>query len=379
MNKTMFILGATGFIGRATIQAAQRAGWQIRSLARSAENEKSLLDLGVQPVSGSAENPSGWINEARGCVAIIDLIQPRLPARLGVRQIQQVAAERMSVTRRLLDAIQLIPSPERPLLVSASGLDDLEPDSNGRVNGDSPLRAKPVGFAHIGVPIRRVIERAGIASVFVYFGTVYGPGKTFAHSIFPQLARGQFRIAGRGDNRLPVIHVEDAAQALVHLAGLPRAQLEGRGFILSDGSGVTLSEFMNHAASLMGARRPKTVPRWIAALVAGRIMVETVTRDIQADTDALTRTGFRFRYPSFKEGLPPTLRQLGYVRSDNGSVGVKPPPPAKKRIPLWILLAAGDRMRRGDEPPRFSVERTPSEKDRGRPSDFGRAVSLCSA
>jgi hypothetical protein len=132
-----------------------------------------------------------------------------------------------------------------------------------------------------------------------------------------------------------MVHVDDAARAIVHIAGLPRIQVDGHSFVVSDGSGARFSEFMNHAAELMSARPPGHAPRWLASLVAGRILVEAATRDIATSPDAILRTGFRFRYPSFKEGLPPTLKQLGYLRSDDSGPF---PSPKKTALPVWILL-----------------------------------------
>src|SRR6516164_3760327 len=79
---------------------------------------------------------------------------------------------------------------ERPLLLSVSGVDDLAPDTRGRVDDGSPLRTTPTGFSHVGVPVRRLVEASGVAAAFLHLGTVYGPGKSFAASIFPRLARG---------------------------------------------------------------------------------------------------------------------------------------------------------------------------------------------
>jgi hypothetical protein len=152
--------------------------------------------------------------------AIIDLLQPELLKRIGLRQIRRAAATRHSMTTRLLAALQSIPSSERPLLLSVSGVDDLTLDDRRNVDDDSPLRAQLSGFAYIGVPVRRLIEDSGVACAYVYLGTVYGPGKSFASKIFPQLATAKLRLPGKGASRMAVVHVEDAARALLHIAQL---------------------------------------------------------------------------------------------------------------------------------------------------------------
>jgi hypothetical protein len=61
----------------------------------------------------------------------------------------------------------------------------------------------------------------------------------------------------------------------------------------------------------MGAKRPRRLPGAIAGVVGGPVAVEAMTFDAHADNSALLETGFKFRYPSPREGLPPTLEELG--------------------------------------------------------------------
>ena len=216
------------------------------------------------------------------------------------------------MTRTMLQALQRLPAQEQPIFFSVSGADDLQPDAQSTINERSPLRTHPRGFAHIGIPVRRLVEASGIEATFVYFGNlVYGPGKVFADQYINGLKRGSARIIGKGTNRLPLVHVTDAAHALVHLAGLPRTELAGRTYIAMDGADTTQRELLVDTAAFMGVKQPGAVPAWLAVFVAGSIAVETITLDAHADPSALLATGFRFRYPSHREGVPATLAALG--------------------------------------------------------------------
>src|SRR5262249_17971963 len=146
---------------------------------------------------------------------------------------------------------------ERPLLLSVSGLDDLTPDEAGNIDDRSALQTELSGFAHIGVPIRRLIEASGVASTYAYLGTVYGPGKSFASKIFPQLAAGSLRLPGKGSNGKALAHVEDAAAALIHIATLGRGQVTGRSFVVADGHPTPMADFMAFAAARLGGPLPK--------------------------------------------------------------------------------------------------------------------------
>ena len=323
MQKTLFVLGATGFIGTHFVKNAVAAGLQVQALIRTEGQRAALEALGARCVLGNAQQPAAWIEQVAGAAILIDLVQPALPKRLTLAAIQQVASQRLVMTAAMVEALRTLPAAHRPLWLSASGVDDLTPDADGMVRSSSALSAALRGFAHIGVPIRRLMERHApeIPCAFVYLGTVYGPGKAFADDLFPALQQGRLRLPGRGHNRMAVIHVEDAAAGLVALCARPRAALVQQSFVLTDGHPVTVRDFFGSAAAAMGAPPPRFVPRWIAQLVVGRILVETVTRDAPTvpyfathempETPA-TGPGLRLKYPSYREGLPATLEALGY-------------------------------------------------------------------
>ena len=319
MNKTLFILGGTGFIGQEVVIQAVQAAWHVKALVRSEEGENLLQQVGAHPIVGDIYRPETWRAEARGSTALIDLTQPRFPKRLSRSAMKVLSAERQAMTRAILEALQRLPAEERPIFYSVSGAEDLQPDAQGTISERSPLRTRPQGIAHIGLPVRHLVEAAGIEAAYVYFGNlVYGPGKVFADQYITGLKNGSARVLGKGTNRLPLVHVTDAAGALIHLAGLPRSELAGRTFIVMDGADATQRELLGDTAALMGVKRPATIPAWLAALVAGSIAVETITLDVHADPSALLATGFHFRYPSHRQGVPATLAALGYTPSTNG-------------------------------------------------------------
>lgn len=319
MNRTLFLPGGTGFIGHEVVIQAVQAGWQVKALVRSEEGANKLQQAGAHPVVGDIYRPETWIVAARGCTALIDLTQPKFPKRLSRSAIKALSAERQAMTRAILQALQGLPAEERPIFFSVSGADDLQPDAQGTISERSPQRSHPRGFAHIGLPARRLVEASGIEATSVYFGNlVYGPGKVFADRYITGLKHGSARIIGKGTNRLPLVQVTDAARALVHLAGLSRTELVGHTFIVMDGSDTTQRELLDDTAALMSVKRPRTVPAWLAALVAGSIAVETMTLDVHADPSALLATRFHFRYPSHRQGVPATLAALGYTPTTNG-------------------------------------------------------------
>jgi len=310
MSSDVFLLGGTGFIGREFVTTAVRSGARVRALVRTAEGAAQMEQLGAAPVLGDAAVAGPWIEDVEGAAALIDLVQPRLPDRLGRKAIDAVAADRMQVTGTVVNALRQLPDSRRPLLVSVSGVSELEPDVEGRISHRSAVVKDPAGFARIGVPVRRAIEDSGVEAFFVHLGTVYGPGKAFAARILPDLARGKARIIGRGDNRMALVHVVDAARAILHLAGKERAATTRRTWVVADGADTTQRDFLEQAATLMGGPRPRHVPVWLASLVAGRVLAELLSADSPTNPEALIGAGFRFQYPSHHTGMPATVAAL---------------------------------------------------------------------
>ena len=141
------------------------------------------------------------------------------------------------------------------------------------------------------------------------------PGKVFANQYVRALAKGTAVVIGPGTNHLPLSYVTDVARALVHLAGMPRPALVQQTFLVMDGSATTQRQLLDATAALMGVKPARRLPSWLAALVAGPIAVDTVTLDVLANPSALLETGFRFAFPSYREGVPTTLARMGYLPS----------------------------------------------------------------
>ena len=312
MNRTLFILGGTGFIGHETLIQALKAGWQVKALVRSEEGANKMRQIGAQPVMGDIYQPQTWIAETQGVTALIDLTQPKLPKRISRSAIKSISAQRQAMTHSVLDALKNLPAGQRPVFFSISSADDLEPDANGVISHRSRVSTELHGFAHIGVPVRKLVEASGLDATYVYLGSlVYGPGKIFADVFVNGLKNGLTRVIGKGTNRPPLVHVTDVARAIVHLAGLSRKAIVGHIFIAMDGADTTQRELINDTAMYMGVKKPGTAPAWLTALIVGPISVETITFDAHADNSSLRETGFHFLYLSHREGVPPTLAELG--------------------------------------------------------------------
>ena len=313
--KRLFILGGGGFVGQHLIREAVRVGWSVQALVRSQESAKIATDAGATTVIGDIESPRLWSDQLSGATAVVDLIQPTIPKRLGLRQIRAISATRQQYTRALTGALTSLPKTERPILIVVSGVDDLAPDKDGHISDGSSLRATDWGWNRIGIPVRTIIEDSALDAVYTYLGIVYGPGKGFASSIIPGVVSGKWKNFGPRTSQMVLIHVEDAARLLMKVAESERSEIPNKSLVFTDGCGVDMETFFAFAASLLGVPAPGRVPRWMATVFAGSPLVEAMLGDAPTKPSIDRFPEFRLKYPSYREGLPATLDQLGYRRT----------------------------------------------------------------
>src|SRR5262245_61834907 len=93
MLTDMFILGASGFVGAATVEAAVEAGLSVGAWARTEEQAQRLRRFGAR-VTSPPEIPDARV--------VVDLIQPKLPERLSESALAKAARYRVDVTRSVL-------------------------------------------------------------------------------------------------------------------------------------------------------------------------------------------------------------------------------------------------------------------------------------
>lgn len=320
------LFGGTGFIGRYTAEAAVASGHRLKAIVRNRTKAEHLKELGVEVVLAPALKAEQWRTEIPGADVLIDLTQPAIPRRLTVSAAQRVSEERSRVTRSICEALSIIPRHERPLLLTASGTDDLLPDAHGVITDASDLRSRPRGFGHIGIPVRKLIQtfadQQELDAAYIYFGNVvYGPGKAFTERIVTGLRTRSMRVIGNGQNRLPVTSVRDAAASLVFLAAQPRAQVSGASFLAVTPQPISQREFLETTADALRADRPSSVPAIIAAAAAGSVNAQVMTLDAEAKPRALTSMGFRFMDADPFEGI---RNAVAAIRADSSQPSALP-------------------------------------------------------
>ena len=179
----------------------------------------------------------------------------------------------------------------RVLFASSTGV--YAQDDGGWVDEDSPT--EPAGFSG-----RRLLEgeglvaACGVPAVRVRFGGIYGPGRT---RLIDQVR------AGATCSESPVawtnrIHRDDCAGVLAHLLAL---DAPAPVYVAVDCEPAPRCEVLDWLADAVGAPRPKRVPGAEPRARGG---------NKRCSNRRLLDSGYRFRYPGFRDGYAAMLAAL---------------------------------------------------------------------
>jgi len=142
----------------------------------------------------------------------------------------------------------------------------------------APLNPAPPAALHGTLEAIRRLEQLVTESdngVVLRYGLLYGPGTSLAAD-GPQITairKRRLPLVGNGDGVASYTHVADAATATV------AALTHGDGvYNIVDDEPAAFREWLPHVADLLGAKRPRRIPVWLARIAAGQAAVYLLTQ-----------------------------------------------------------------------------------------------------
>jgi len=238
----IFLTGATGYIGSAAAGALQKAGHSVIGLARSDEAAGQLHLRGIGTHRGDLTSPATLTNAAAAADGVIHT---------GTTN---DGPSDQAAVRAMLDAI----TGSGKTFIYTSGVWVLG-DTDGRVADESwPTRPAALVMWRPAVEdmVLQTSER-GIRSCVIRPAVVYGRGGGIPGGLVESARdHGVVRYVGSGENRWPVIDVDDLADLYVRaLEKAPPATLLHAG----DGSSHPVKEIAR-AASIAGGAMGRIEP-----------------------------------------------------------------------------------------------------------------------
>src|SRR5437588_7569143 len=118
----VIVTGATGFIGRALVEALLRRGDEVVALTRSPGGALSRLPASVQTLEWQPPQPGPWMKAFSSADAIVNLAgEPVAGKRWTAEQKEEILTSRVDATEAVVRAIEQA-NPRPSVLINGSAI-----------------------------------------------------------------------------------------------------------------------------------------------------------------------------------------------------------------------------------------------------------------
>lgn len=201
----IFLTGGSGYIGSAVLDAFVRAGHQVDALVRNSEKAAVVQARGGHPVFGDLSEPATYADASAAADGVVHTASEASP-------------RRVTVDAAALGAF-LIPSkqPGR-FVIYTSGIWVLGncPSPADETAPLNPLELVKWRPAHEQQVLNAAT--AGIRTIVIRPGVVYGGSRGMVGDIFKDAANSLVRVIGSGGNHWPLVYDRDLADLYVRVA-----------------------------------------------------------------------------------------------------------------------------------------------------------------
>jgi uncharacterized protein (TIGR01777 family) len=294
------ITGATGFIGRALCKELHK-DYEIVALTRNIESARKSIGDMAKVVLWDAKTAAGWVEEADGAFAIINLAgENAASGRWNKARKSRILQSRLDAVSAVVETIkQLKNKPRVVIQTSAIGWYGLSLDES--FDEDSPS-----GKGFLASVCRDIessaeeYERLGVRCAVIRTGVVLGRDG----GAFPKMAT-PFRFyfggyLGSGRQWFSWIHLDDEVAAIKFL--MENEHLKGP-FNLTAPEPVTMKEFSKILGKVMHRPVWFNAPAFAARLAFGEMANEMLLAGQKVLPKRLLNTGFVFKYTNVKQAL----------------------------------------------------------------------------
>jgi nucleoside-diphosphate-sugar epimerase len=306
----VFIAGASGAIGRPLVRQLRDSGHEVVGMTRSEERAAALREQGAEAVLADALDAGGVRAAVEGAGPdvvvnqLTDLAQPLNPRKYA-DWLAGTNRLRREGTRSLADAAEAVGA-TKFVSQSVAFAYTFEP---GVKTEESPRLGAEVGAMATAVDELERITLAAPGGIVLRYGFFYGPGTGYARDgqQVEMIKRRQSPIVGRGEGVFPFIHVEDAASATV-------AAIEHGGlgvYNVVDDDPAPAREWIPYVAELVGAPKPRRVPKFVAKLFAGSLAAMATQLQPISNEKAKRELGWAPRYATWRDGFRAELGSVG--------------------------------------------------------------------
>jgi nucleoside-diphosphate-sugar epimerase len=300
MIMRVFVAGGTGVLGRRLVPQLVARGHEVTATTTSPGKLGLLAELGAEGIVMDGLDPVS-VGEAVAAArpdTIVHQMTGLSPAHAGRPNLRR-ADRYFAITNRLRSegTDHLLAAAE------ATGVPHVVAQGHASMNGIHSggwvkTEEDPLEVMESTKAIHHLEDAVLKADGAVLrYGGFYGPGTDEQVEL---VRKRLFPLVGGGTGYASWVHVDDAATATV-LA----IEQKARGiFNIVDDEPAPASEWLPYLAKCAGAKPPLRVPKWLARLLAGEMVVGMMTEGRGfSNAKAKRELGWELRYPSWRQGF----------------------------------------------------------------------------
>lgn len=237
----VFVTGVSGYIGDAVAKAFRSKGHHVSGLVRSQEHARKLQSDEIVPMIGDLRNPESYLHHLE-------------KVEVAVHCARDHSTEGVDIDASTIHSILSIFSKtkEPRTFIYTSGI--WVYGSCGSQPVDESISVSPLGLVDWRPKHEEMVlngARGSIRTVVIRPGVVYGGSRGLMSMFYASAEKGKIEIAGSGENRWPMIHVQDLAYAYVSAA---EKELSRVALNVADDSTSTVSQMAEAVAKAAGVQ-----------------------------------------------------------------------------------------------------------------------------
>ena len=298
----VFVAGASGAIGARLVPQLVQRGHEVIGTSRSPKKAERLRALGAEPVALDLLDPDA-VRKAMAA-AEPDAIVHQATALTGESDLKHFDKTFAQTNRLRTEGTDALLAAGRSAGVNRFVVQSYAGWPYARVGGpvkteEDPLDPEPAAEMRKTLAAIRHLEAAVLAEggIVLRYGGFYGSPDD------PQLElvrKRQFPLVGDGGGVWSFVHLDDAASATVLALERGKTGI----YNIVDDDPAPVREWLPALATVLEAKPPRKVPRWLARLVAGESGVVLMTESRGAsNVKAKAELGWTLRYPSWRQGF----------------------------------------------------------------------------
>jgi nucleoside-diphosphate-sugar epimerase len=308
----ILVAGATGALGQPLVRQLVAAGHEVVGMTRTPGKQDLVRSLGAEPAVADALDPDAVarvVAEAEPEVIVHQLTA--IPDSLDFRhfdrdfaptnRLRTEGTDHLLAAGRAVGVRRFVAQSFEPWLYERTG--SMVKDESDPIDSSPPERVRTTleALRHLEDAVLGADWTEGIV---LRYGGFYGPGTGIGlkpkGEMLEMIRKRKVPIVGDGAGVWSFIHIDDAAAATVAAVehGPPGA------YNVVDDDPAPVAEWLPVAASAVGAKPPRHVPRWLGRLASGEMGIVMMTELRGASNQKAKRElGWKPRYSSWRDGF----------------------------------------------------------------------------